>query len=453
MARVERVVAFDRVVLSSGRFIRLLGLSEPDPVVRPAGWAEAARRSLQEELADQWVHVEPEESGALALAEELEGYLWLPGGRCVNERILAAGEALLWLERPALKRRQPLLQAALEAQRAGRGWFGRPEGRRPPARPLPFHRGGVVALYYQDPALSYASRIREIREAGAERISFLFTAFVDKVDSVAIDRFGKRTVRDDRLQKCVEQAREQGLESMFLPIVLIRHASKEDWRGTLRPADLEAWFRSYLEFVAHYADLAQAWGVETFSAGSELCSLERHEALWRWVLENLRGRFAGLLTYSFNWDHAEAARFHDLLDFVGLTSYWTLTDKNDPTLDELVAAWRRVRASKEGIARRLDKPIVLTELGYPSQDGANREPWNYYLNPERVDLAEQAECLEAFARVFAEPSFLMGVYFFDWFEEGGPEDSSYSPRGKPALEVIRAYLRDGPRSWLLPGRK
>jgi len=47
----------------------------------------------------------------------------------------------------------------------------------------------------------------------------------------------------------------------------------------------------------------------------------------------------------------------------------------------------------------------------------------------------------------------MGVYFFDWFEEGGPEDSSYSPRGKPALEVIRAYLRDGPRSWLLPGRK
>ncbi len=454
VARVARVPAFDQVVLASGRKVRLLGIGLPDPYVLPAGFAERARARLDDLAREKWVHVEPEDPGDLAGRGELKGYLWVPGGICLNEVLLEEGKALLFLERPRLKRRDPLLAAARAAQAARAGWFGRKGAARNPSGPLPFFKGGVVGLYYTDPALSYEKHLADVKAAGAEWVSFLFTGFVERVDSTYVDRFGPKTVRDERLEKTVMQAREKGLGVMFLPIVHLRHMGEEDWRGTLRPTDPEAWFRSYLAFILHYADLAQAWGAGIFSGGSEFCSLESRETFWRWVFRNLRGRFAGYLTYSFNWDHAEEVRFQDMLDFVGMTAYWSLTKKDDPSLEELARAWGKIRRSVGDLQRRLKKPIVFTELGYPSQDGSNKDPWNYAMNPDRVDLAEQAACLEAFARTFRDPGFLAGVFFFDWFERGGPEDPSYSPQGKPALEVIRRFFRRAPAIWTppLPGK-
>ena len=440
MARAARVPAFDRVVLTSGREVRLLGLGLPDPVVRPAGFAEQARARLDQLVRGKWIHLEPEEPSDLGRLGETAGYLWLPGAVCLNEVLLREGRTLLFLERPGLRRREPLLAAARAAQEARAGWFGRP-GSTPPDRELPpFLKGGVVGLYYQDPALSYERQLTQVKAAGADWVSFLFTGFLDRADSIRIDRFGPKTVRDDRLARTVRQARRMGLQVMFLPIVHLRHMG-DDWRGSLRPKDPTAWFRSYLEFILHYADLAQAWGVGIFSGGSEFCSLESRESQWRWIFRNLQGRFAGLLTYSFNWDHFEEAPFRDMLDFIGMTAYWSLTKKNDPTREELVRAWKKIRKELEAFHEKTKAPMVFTELGYPSQDGANKDPWNYVLNPEEADPAEQADCLAAFAQVFRDPGFLRGVFFFDWFEEGGPDDPSYTPQGKPALEVIREFFR------------
>ncbi len=451
LARVARVPAFDRVVLESGRPVHLLGLGLPDPLVLPEGFAERARERLEELARGAWVHVEAEDPSTLSGEGPVQGYIWLPGGVCANQVLLREGKALLYLERPGLRRRDPLLRAARAAQEARAGWFGRKGCTHHPAGPLPFFKGGVVGLYYRDPALSYEKQLADVKAAGAGRVSFLLTGFVDRVDSTYVDRFGPKTVRDDRLEKTILQAGEMGLKVMLLPIVHLRHMG-DDWRGSLRPKDPAAWFSSYLDFILHYADLAQALGVEIFSGGSEFCSLEERESMWRWVFRNLRGRFAGYLTYSFNWDHVEEARFKDMLDFVGMTAYWSLSKKNDPTMEELTASWAKIRKNLEKLYRRLGKPIVFTELGYPSQDGANKDPWNYVMNPEKVDLREQADCLAAFARVFRDPGFLAGVFFFDWFEKGGPRDSSYSPQGKPALEVIRRFFRGAPSTWTPPAR-
>jgi len=38
-------------------------------------------------------------------------------------------------------------------------------------------------------------------------------------------------------------------------------------------------------------------------------------------------------------------------------------------------------------------------------------------------------------------AFLRGAYFYDYFDAGGPEDPSYSPRGKPAMAHWRAWAR------------
>ena len=218
---------------------------------------------------------------------------------------------------------------------------------------------------------------------------------------------------------------------------------EDKWRGVIEPSDLNQFWLNYDSFLAHYLDIAEVSSVEIFAVGSELGSTEVHTQAWRRIIANARGRFRGFLTYSVNWDHFRVPRFFDALDLVGITGYFSLTEKDDPTVDELAVAWRRVGRDVKSLADRVDGPVFFTELGYASQDGINKNPWNYFINRERIDLQEQKDCFEAFLRVARELDWLDGAYFYDYFENGGPQDHTYSPRGKPAMDVWRQWAQGG----------
>ena len=220
---------------------------------------------------------------------------------------------------------------------------------------------------------------------------------------------------------------------LLLPIVLILDPGDEDWRGVLKPKDLGQWWQNYSSFLDHYLDIAESTGVDLFSVGSELGSLEDQTDVWNRVILNARGRYRGLLTYSANWDHGDVAEFFPSLDVVGMSAYFSLTEKRDPTVEELVVEWRRVAKGLRELVKRHGRPLILTELGYASQDGINQDPWNYVMNTDEIDLQEQSDCFEAFRRVAPEMEFLSGAYFYDYYDQGGVQDWSYSPRGKPAM--------------------
>jgi len=259
-----------------------------------------------------------------------------------------------------------------------------------------------------------------------------------------VRRDHERTVTDARLIETIRYARSKGFRLMLIPIVLILDADPADWRGTLRPSNPEEFWRSYDEFICHYADICQSEGVEVFSVGSEYCSLERdpeYTPAWTRIIHNVRGRYAGWVTYSANWDHVHVPQFWQLVDFVGMTAYFSVTQKTDPTLAELIEGWQN---KKEQIARDLkaiNKPYLFTEIGYPAIDGANKDPWDYVSNKSKLDLQEQHDATQAFVRVWKNVPDFLGAYLFDFFEPGGMEDSSYSPRGKPVLELWKEWVR------------
>ena len=68
--------------------------------------------------------------------------------------------------------------------------------------------------------------------------------------------------------------------------------------------------------------------------------------------------------------------FWEKLDFVGIDAYFPLTEKNDPTTEELIAGWQRHAEEIEQWLKQkqLDKPVVFTEIGYCSADGTNTQP-------------------------------------------------------------------------------
>ncbi|MCA9546943.1 MAG: hypothetical protein KC613_21220, partial [Myxococcales bacterium] len=146
----------------------------------------------------------------------------------------------------------------------------------------------------------------------------------------------------------------------------------------------------------------------------------------------------GQLTYSANWDHFEPVPFWDLLDVVGVTAYVQLSAADAPTDAELDAGWRGFRQQLRRLALRTGKPYLLTEVGYPAHPDGAKRPWDY--RPTGTpDPALQARCYRSLVRTWHADERLAGVYIWNWFGVGGPEDRGYSPRDREAAQVLRHW--------------
>jgi len=433
-ARAKALRGADLVVLEDGRTVRLQGISLPPPVVRPKGLVEKLQASIREDLSHRQVWVVPETHKEPGETADLVAQLRMRrDGPSINEEVLRRGLALLSCRTDKVTDMPRLLEAARKAQREKAGWFAHSKPRK--LQKLPFLNGAVLGLHYREEERDYHRQLDELSAMGFRHVCLLFSAFLRRVDSVRLDRHHVRTVKDARLIETIAYAKSKGFSVMLLPIVLLLEAGDDDWRGTLKPRDEKLFFLNYDLFLSHYLDIAETTGADIFSIGSELGSLESRTATWERLIINARGRFGGLLTYSVNWDHVYAPKFLGHLDFLGMTAYFSLTDKKSPTPAELEAAWRRVVKDLDGVLKQhaLKMPVVFTELGYASQNGINTDPWNYVMNKGQIDLEEQTECFRAFRKVAHDIPFLGGAYYFDYFDKGGPGDWSYSPRGKPAL--------------------
>ncbi len=314
-----------------------------------------------------------------------------------------------------------------------------------------FARGVAIGMFGRSPHIPYARQIDEVTALGASHVAFVVTGFVDDVRGNRVFPWEGFTPTPEELARAIATARRHGLEVMVFPILRLARRTSAEWRGVLKPDDEEAFFDSYESFVMTYGRAAAAAGASAFIVGSELNSLEKRDARWRTLIARMRGVFPGKLLYSANWDRYERVPFWDALDAVGISAYYELAPwgTERPDIDSMVAAWQPVRAKLAAFSRRVGRPIYFTELGYPSQVGAASRPWDE-TRRAAYDEEEQRRCFIAFARAFATDETLAGAWVWIWYEPGGLDDRSYTPRGKSAELSLREFYR--PRSWLPPPR-
>jgi hypothetical protein len=227
---------------------------------------------------------------------------------------------------------------------------------------------------------------------------------------------------------------------MLFPILWVEKRAIGDWRGTLAPKDPEQWWRSYGQFIEHYARLAKEAGAHILSVGSEFASLEGERDRWVELIGRIRRIFDGQLLYSANWDHYVEVSFWDQVDLAGLTGYYRLTMNAEASQAELTKAWRLIRNKILKWQSTMGRPLVFTELGYPSLDGAASSPWDYTTG-KPLDLEEQRRCFQAFADAWADEPRLRGVFFWNWWGPGKGTDTWYTIKAKPAEAVMRAWFR------------
>jgi hypothetical protein len=203
-------------------------------------------------------------------------------------------------------------------------------------------------------------------------------------------------------------------------------------------ADWAAWFRNYGDYILAHAQEAELAGADMFCVGRELDrTVLRREADWRDLIQKIRGVYHGPLTYSANFDTYGGLGLWDALDFIGVSAYFSLSDAPDPSAAELARGWDRAMAPLADLSRRFDRPVLLTEVGYPASSGAAKAPADAWL---------QSRLYEAAFRAASQRSWIVGA--FPWLWEGTAEppfrDPSYSIRGKPAaFTLARWYLGSG----------
>jgi len=338
----------------------------------------------------------------------------------------------------------------------------------PPANAETFVRGVALGLFATDPEWDYGPLVDEIRARGATDVLVVVNAYQSNRFASDIARRPGRSPSDATVARTLEQVRRGGMRAALMPVVRLQTRGPHDWRGTITPADgLDAWFASYRRFVLPLARIAENAGAQRFVVGSELSSLERYEDRWRALISELRRHFTHTLIYSANWDHAHAVRFWDALDEVGLTAYFPLgsvsvsasgsasgsvsvsasasASASEPlSASTLARAWQGPRAEISALARRVGKPVLITEVGYPSQRTAANHPWDDASGAD-LDLHLQQRLYRSFCDAFTQTPSVSGFYVWNWFGFGGPHDMGFTPRGKPAAsELARCFARPWP---------
>jgi len=331
-------------------------------------------------------------------------------------------------------------------------------GERPSPRPVPEggqYRGMAIQLHcYEweaDVYEAYHHLIPEIVNLGADTVLFVVHGWQAHAGSLDLRIDGKRTARTGDLGRLLTYARDNGLRTILMPIVLLSHPRNSEWRGQIIPPnnDWDAWFKRYTRFINHFARIAERYHVSILMIGSELIKAEKHTDRWRRLIAEVRHHYRGKLGYSANWDHYQTDKigFWPDLDCVGMTTYYKLANGPNPQIDEIIENWQRIRAEIQAFQKTIRKPIVFTEVGWCSQEGAAKEAWNYYANQNATNAAmrEQARLYEAFIRTWADQPGVGGIIWWEWNRaEGGLDDYNYTPRGKPAEHILRAWFAGKP---------
>ncbi len=309
-------------------------------------------------------------------------------------------------------------------------------------------KGFALGLFSKEKGYNYKKDLMELKATGVNSVLLNVSWYSYDIRSNEIEprpRDGEKefTVPDAELAQIIREARQLGLSVLIFPYLRFDVRKPKEWRGVLAPKDFSLWAKNYENFILHYARLAQSTGAEFFSVGSELGSLEEKTDFWKGLIRKVRKVYPGKLTYSANWDHFTHPTFWSDLDLLAITAYHKLSSSKNPSPEEMARKWSELKLKTLAMLGKFGKKFIITEVGYPSLDGAAKAPWNY-LAKEPVDLEEQAMCYRAFVQAWKDTSGLLGVYWWVWYGAGGPTDNSYTPRGKPALQVVREWYQGHP---------
>jgi hypothetical protein len=295
-------------------------------------------------------------------------------------------------------------------------------------------------------------------------IQIRFFLIQDSLKSSEVKPYGNQ---DHILSFLIQRIHQSGKKVSLMPQLLV---TDKEYEANLKPQNKALWFASYSEALLYFAQLAETNKVELFSIGNEFTSMfldGANDTEWNKMIDSVKEIYHGRVTVKLNcwykqtqFDNLLKLSWFQKLDYLGVAAYFDLTDKMDPTEEDLKKAWFN---SRQGINfvkelatlfESYQKPIIFSEIGYRNVDGCNIEPWNADskvprfpsgLGTGKKDDEEAILCAKVLFETFKAQSWWKGTFWFCW-PTGilSENDTGYGIRGKPVLqEILNEYAGRG----------
>lgn len=289
------------------------------------------------------------------------------------------------------------------------------------------------------------SLLDELAARGANWISVTPFGRIWSLQSTEILLDFEAPYADNRraIQRLVQQAHARGIRVMLIPHLWVESGG---WRGEMDPGSDEGWAayqESYRRFVMAWATDAGRWGVDAMSIGVECKSWSgRFAPYWHALIADIRNVYPGLLTYSANWDEVDNVIFWDRLDLIGINAFYPLADHDNASYADYVAHAEAAIAGLGDLARALDMPAVLIEVGYTTRQNAAVQPWLWPDDMQNVviDEWEQARALTALIETAAKQDWIAGLFIWRYYanlDDVSQEAAwGFSPHAKLAEHAI-----------------
>jgi len=251
--------------------------------------------------------------------------------------------------------------------------------------------------------------------------------------------------REEGIRESIRLAKLQQMHVLLKPQVYIHNS----WVGSMDfqiESDWQIWEQDYRNYILKFAKLATELNVDMFCIATEynIAAIKR-EGFFRTLIQELRLIYKGKLCYSANWDHYSEVPFWDVLDYIGISAYFPLTEQKTPSLSELGEAWQLYLQKMEQLSRKLNKQILFTEYGYLSVDGSGGKGWEIEKNIQAhaVNQLAQAHSYQALFENLWNKDWWAGGFLWKWFPNGqgheGYPEKDYTPQGKAAETVLKAW--------------
>lgn len=301
---------------------------------------------------------------------------------------------------------------------------------------------------------------RYIVPSGANYVALIPTCWSENMRDTKINCSTKRVeggvpqVSDSQLIQSIKYLHSIGLRVVLKPQALVKTVhvteSEKKQRSWDRTHERE-WFDSYIGFILRYARIAEAEQVDLFVVGNEQEDNTGNAEEWRRVIAAVREVYHGPITYAANaWSfEAYGVTFWDALDYIGTNAYqFGFLDKEQPTIDDRLQAWKPYVTKLEELSEQYGKPVIITEIGAMSMQGFHKGITNPpHWTATTYDAQEQADYYTAFFEALKDQPWLKGILLWQIDTEllqGGPYDLGDSFINKPAEGIVRQYFDGAP---------
>lgn len=269
-------------------------------------------------------------------------------------------------------------------------------------------------------------------------VTIAFSALQDDPQALKIKYKDEPTVTDDEIRWAVGYAKKLGLNVCLKPIVNCRNGT---WRAHINFFDQDVpgepswreWFLSYNEFIGHYADLAEELECEMYCVGCEMVQMNKHEEAWRELIQIVRQKYNGWVTYNCDKYQEDRIAWWDAVDIISSSGYYPI-DSWEKQLDRI-----------EQVVSKHNKPFFFMEAGCPSRTGSSAKPNDWSLKGDPNE-AEQAEYYKVMFKHCSARNWFSGYMFWDWparlyQPEQAKENDDYCIYAKAAENIVREHYQ------------